>query len=97
LSDFWTVKHVGADNWFPGKVKARLRGDRTYLVEFADGTSDEVARDSVRSLARENAKAGGGVLFLDEAYDLNPANNATGRKILAEIMSVAEDYRDKVF
>lgn len=35
-------------------------------------------------------------IFIDEAYDLDPANNLNGRAILAEIMSVAEDHHDTV-
>ena len=38
----------------------------------------------------------GGVLFLDEAYDLDPANNSVGADIFNEIMAAAEDHRDKV-
>jgi Cdc6-like AAA superfamily ATPase len=52
------------------------------------------ARARVRPVGE--GQAVGGVLFLDEAYDLDPANNADGRAILAEIMSVAEDHRDTV-
>ena len=42
------------------------------------------------------ATAVGGVLFLDEAYDLDPEHDPVGRAILAELMSAAEDHRDKV-
>jgi hypothetical protein len=38
----------------------------------------------------------GGVLFIDEVYDLDPAKNPEGKLILAEIMRLAEDYRDTV-
>jgi hypothetical protein len=38
----------------------------------------------------------GGVLFLDEAYDLDPANNPDGKAIMSEIMSAVEDARDQV-
>ena len=31
-----------------------------------------------------------------EAYDLDPATNSEGRSILAEIMSVAEKFRERV-
>ncbi len=36
------------------------------------------------------------VTCISEAYDLDPKGNTEGRAILAEIMSVAEEYRDKV-
>jgi hypothetical protein len=68
---------------------------RVYDVKFTDNTVEEnVARARVRPVGE--GQAVGGVLFLDEAYDLDPANNADGRAILAEIMSVAEDHRDTV-
>jgi hypothetical protein len=38
----------------------------------------------------------GGVLFLDEAYDLDPLHNPAGRAIMAEIMSAAEEHREHV-
>jgi hypothetical protein len=38
----------------------------------------------------------GVVLFLDEAYDLEPASSAEGRTIMAEIMSAAEDHSENV-
>jgi hypothetical protein len=38
--------------------------------------------------------AAGGVLFIDEAHMLDPANNPVGRAIFNTIMAIAEDHRD---
>lgn len=35
-------------------------------------------------------------IMITEAYDLDPATSSEGRSILAEIMSVAEKFRDRV-
>ncbi|MBT5215985.1 AAA family ATPase, partial [Candidatus Woesearchaeota archaeon] len=67
---------------------------RTYSVKFSNGSSqDDILENDIRLVQDKNA---GGVLFLDEAYMLDPATNKEGQAILAEIMSVAEDYRDTV-
>jgi AAA+ superfamily predicted ATPase len=80
---------------FPGKVAAVDSQKNTYTVDYADGTAEEdVPR--ARVVAVGEAKNVGGVLFLDEAYDLDPKNNAEGRAIVNEIMSVAEEFRDTV-
>jgi Holliday junction resolvasome RuvABC ATP-dependent DNA helicase subunit len=72
----------------------------TYDLRYPDGTEDtdmsmfEGKDQIIRVVSKETAA--GGVLFLDEAYDLNPADNRDGRHIMADIMKVAEDCRDKV-
>jgi hypothetical protein len=38
----------------------------------------------------------GGVLFIDEAYDLNPSSDTVGRAILSEIMTAAEEHYNKL-
>ena len=35
-------------------------------------------------------------MFIDEAYDLDPAHNPNGRGIFNEIMRISEDHRDTV-
>ncbi len=67
---------------------------QTYDVEYEDGRKDSVAPDCI---SRPSAgQKQGGVLFIDEVYDLDPAKNPEGKLILAEIMRIAEDYRDTV-
>ena len=36
------------------------------------------------------------MLFVDEAYDLDPVNNSVDRAIMAELMRAAEDHRGTV-
>jgi AAA+ superfamily predicted ATPase len=80
---------------YPAEIVLADADKKVYDVKFTDNTVEEkVAEARVRPVGE--GQAVGGVLFLDEAYDLDPANNAEGRAILAEIMSVAEDHRDTV-
>jgi len=44
----------------------------------------------------DSKKPQGGVIFIDECYDLKPSTNSEGKLILSEIMNVAEEYRDTV-
>ncbi|GLD99445.1 hypothetical protein PINS_up008164 [Pythium insidiosum] len=53
--------------------------------ELKDGTPQEF-RDTVN-------KAMGGVVFIDEAYELDPMNDPKGRPIVAELLVAAEDKR----
>eukprot|EP01032_Pedospumella_encystans_P018301 gene18301-20839_t len=73
----------------------------TYDVIYPDGTEDTGMSqfdDKKKPMLRhvDKSTAAGGVLFLDEAYDLDPASNTNGRHIMADIMKVAEDCRDRV-
>jgi AAA+ superfamily predicted ATPase len=80
---------------YPAEIVLADADKKVYDVKFTDNTVEEkVAEARVRPVGE--GQAVGGVLFLDEAYDLDPANSAEGRAILAEIMSVAEDHRDTV-
>ena len=79
---------------YPGKI-VKVQSNGQFTVEYTDGKVEEdVDKARIHPLGVEATV--GGVLFLDEAYDLDPKSNDTGRSILAEIMSVAEDHRDKV-
>jgi hypothetical protein len=91
--------------WYPctiSSIQAGVRDPRgnvavpkTYTILHPNGEEDcDVTENRLRPV--KNDKRVGGVLFLDEAYDLDPEKNPEGRAILAELMSVAEDQRDSV-
>ena len=91
-------KTTGETKWYPGKISSVRKRDKKVDVTYTDGTDETDLpmndRQKVRALGTQGTV--GGVLFLDEAYDLDPANNPIGRAIMAEIMSAAEDHRDTV-
>ena len=58
---------------------------------------DKIDQVSFSLLSRvDTNQRQGGVIFIDECYDLAPSTNPDGKLILAEIMNVAEEYRDTV-
>jgi Cdc6-like AAA superfamily ATPase len=89
------VKIVKGDQYFPGKIERVDASKNEYVVKYADDTEEEgIPRNRVFAVGERSSV--GGVLFLDEAYDLDPKNNSEGRAIVNEIMSVAEEFRDSV-
>ena len=82
--------------WYPGEIiNIPNNPSSGYTIKFTDGTEmEKVNKKYIR--AQGSGQDIGGVLFLDEAYDLEPQSNIEGRAILAEIMSVAEEFRDSV-
>ena len=89
------VRTVSGREMFPGKISHVDSDKNVYSVDYADGTVEEKIPRS-RVVAIGEGKNVGGVLFLDEAYDLDPEKNSEGRAIINEIMSVAEEFRDTV-
>lgn len=92
------VEICSSDNkWYPGKIlELPSQNSPGYRIEFSDGTEESnVTEDNIRPIGGSTIPVGG-VLFIDEAYDLNPSENSVGKAIMAEIMSVAEEHRDKV-
>jgi hypothetical protein len=85
------------NQWYPGVVNfVHSTNPKTYDVKFANGDIEtNLAANQLKAVSAQQAGVGG-VLFLDEAYDLNPASDSVGRTILADIMSTAEDHRDTV-
>lgn len=62
----------------PAEIVRVDAAKNVFDVKFTDNTIEEnVAENRVRPVGE--GQAVGGVLFLDEAYDLDPANNADGR------------------
>ncbi len=87
--------HDNEKRLFPAKVASVDAAKNEYAVDYADGTTEEgVPRARVVAIGED--KNVGGVLFLDEAYDLDPKTITEGRAIINEIMSVAEEFRDTV-
>lgn len=72
--------------------------EKLYAVQYADCTSEaKLPRARVKAVGEDEKSApAGGVIFLDEAYDLDPAAQPEGRAIVNELMSVSEEFRDKV-
>lgn len=69
-----------------------LRSNHNFVEkkaqELKDGGSDEF-RKTIQS-------AMGGVLFIDEAYDLDPIGDFKGKPIVNEILTLCENERDKI-
>lgn len=88
---------IASVDWYPATVLL-VNDDNTVDVEYSNGEVDEKVNPDgfkkVRPMGHGNQV--GGVLFLDEAYDLEPASNRVGAEIFNEIMAAAEDHRDKV-
>ena len=84
------------DKWYPAKIQAiPSQSSPGYTVTYTDSTVEEgVVAERIRALGQ--GELVGGVFFLDEAYDLDVANSSEGRAIMAELMVIAEDQRDKV-
>jgi hypothetical protein len=80
---------------WPGKITAVDPEKNQYTVEYSDGTEEQdIPRKRIQAIGEKEVV--GGVLFIDEAYDLEPQNNSEGRAIVNELMSVAEEFRDTV-
>jgi replication-associated recombination protein RarA len=69
-----------------------LRSNQNFVEkkaqELKDGGSDEF-RKTIQS-------AMGGVLFIDEAYDLDPVGDFKGKPIVNEILTLCENERDNI-
>ena len=69
---------------------ARLKG--TFVETSAQKLKDE-GPEKFRSLADS---AEDGVLFIDEAYDLDPKGDFKGKPIVSELLVIAENKRDRL-
>ena len=72
-----------------------LPNSSMYDVQLEDGIEIGVEPSKIRRF-KQVVQPPGGVLFIDEAYILDPSHNATGRSIFNEIMRISEDHRDTV-
>lgn len=68
------------------------RPSDTFIETSAQKLKDE-GPEKFRELAES---AEGGVLFIDEAYDLDPKGDFKGKPIVSELLVIAENKRDKL-
>lgn len=61
---------------------------QTTAQKAKDGGTDEFRKSISNAL--------GGVLFIDEAYDLDPVGDLKGKPIVNELLTLCEDDRDKI-
>jgi hypothetical protein len=73
---------------------APLHSPDLYRVMLADNTECDVALKDMRRCSETEQY--GGVIFIDEAHDLDPKSNSEGRGIFNEIIRIAEDCRETV-
>jgi hypothetical protein len=71
-----------------------LQSSDKYRVTLFDNTECDIALKDIRRYTE--VQQYGGVIFIDEAHDLDPARNSEGRGIYNEIMRIAEDCRETV-
>ncbi|XP_065661931.1 uncharacterized protein LOC100206283 isoform X3 [Hydra vulgaris] len=67
-----------------------LRSSNTFVESSAQKLKDE-GPDKFRNLA---ASAKNGVLFIDEAYDLDPKGDSKGKPIVSELLVISENDRE---
>ena len=63
---------------------------------FKEATAQDLKEAGASKFKDLIQSALGGVLFIDEAYDLDPAGDAKGKPIVAELLTASENLRDKV-
>ena len=89
----------------PGTGKttvAKILGE--FLVEigirststFIETTGEKLLRMGINKVHEEISKAKNGVLFIDEAYTLNPSRSADGKAIAELLLDVSESQRHEI-
>eukprot|EP01134_Creolimax_fragrantissima_P007209 CFRG7209T1 len=63
---------------------------------FIESTSQKCKDDGIDEFRKRTEAAMDGVLFIDEAYDLDPGADYKGKPIVSEILSLCEDHRDRI-
>ncbi|KAI8995867.1 P-loop containing nucleoside triphosphate hydrolase protein [Gaertneriomyces semiglobifer] len=71
---------------------SQLREKNTFIETTAQKLKDE-GTDKFRQLVKD---AEHGVLFIDEAHDIDPMGDFKGKPIVAELLTIAENERDKL-
>lgn len=67
--------------------------ETNVIIETTAQEAKDAGIDKFRQLA---AKANGGVLFIDEAYDLDPVGDFKGKPIVNELLTLCENKRDEI-
>ncbi|KAL4165528.1 hypothetical protein KRP22_014238 [Phytophthora ramorum] len=63
---------------------------------FVECSAQKLKDDGAAEFRLQLEKATGGVLFIDEAYELDPAGDFKGKPIVAELLPAAEDMRGEL-
>jgi replication-associated recombination protein RarA len=61
---------------------------------FKSTSGEDMAREGAREAANLIAQADNGVLFIDEAYQLDPAKSSEGKAIVNQLLTAAEEKRE---
>ncbi|ETI29722.1 hypothetical protein L914_21561 [Phytophthora nicotianae] len=63
---------------------------------FIECTAQQLKDGGANAFRTKLEAAKGGVLFIDEAYELDPASDSNGRPIVAELLTAAENDRHEL-
>ena len=63
---------------------------------FVETSAQKLKDDGPEKFRALVDSAEGGVLFIDEAYDLDPKGDLKGKPIVSELLVIAENKRDKL-
>ena len=61
---------------------------------FVSTSGEAMARECPKKIPGLIASADNGVLFIDEAYQLDPAKNSEGKAIVNQLLTAAEEKRE---
>jgi len=75
---------------------AKLPPPEPFFEEKSAASLLVMEGDEVQALLNDMRTGGGGVLFIDEAYGLDPHHNDEGKKIFDLLMTTAENDRDTI-
>ncbi|RHY06073.1 hypothetical protein DYB36_006893 [Aphanomyces astaci] len=70
-------------------------GVRTKDI-FVETNAQELKDKGADEFRKQAAAAMGGVLFIDEAYDLDPKGDFKGKPIVSELLTLADNKRDQL-
>jgi hypothetical protein len=76
----------------PGNKVQGTPNSSLYDVRLENGSSDSFEFKQMRRIRVVDSPSGG-VLFIDEAYELNPAKDPEGKKIFEELLNISENCR----
>ena len=88
--------------WFAGKLKDPAPTAHYWIIKDAENTEHDGGGMGIHEkhlrFIETKVEAAGGVLFIDEAHELQPLGTGgrEGKAILNAIMQAAEEHRDKV-